>query len=282
MSDTSETSLPAAFLIELTPVRRAAIAFACVCAFVASVNAFFSSLSAKAPFLLMPIGCAAAAIICAQLRPFGIQILARAFQWSNLVLACVIAFAGTHREHLDAVFLAAACAGALLLMGEQGLVEHHRDARFLPASFRSSLLLLTVIAVADAQFFGLVGAASRLERESAIFKFALLGSAASLCVGCVLLMRLSLVGLYMNVAASLAVVFVALNERGHALAVPLLAIACMHLAVAVPTLIAVLRGKTLLPPMRARTRALVTKGVLCGIPTLVGAFWIYKRLALRF
>ena len=82
----------------------------------------------------------------------GPQMLSRAIWWSNLVVGVLIstAFHGALDRTLG-VFIAFACAVALLAAGRRGLDDDRSGDPFAPVRFRGQLLVALVMAFADAQ-----------------------------------------------------------------------------------------------------------------------------------
>ncbi len=225
-------------------------------------------------FLLIPVVGLVVAGVAAMLAPLPAQLFARAVQWSNLGLGFVLAVLGSARERPHGALLAIACGTALLTMGRQGLVEAERRAGFVPVALRSSLLLLMVLALADAQTFVLFGAAMLGERESKGFGYVLVGAALALTCGFVLLMRLSLVGLVLNVVACGAVLAWSVAHAGHIGNDPLTVVgtlALVHLLVALPTIVSAVRGKSV-GGLGPRARSI-------GATTVIGFVMVIALLA---
>lgn len=258
-------------LHELSGPRKLGIAVATFGSFVASVVALFPRGEPQHPFLLIPVGGLFFAIVAAQLAPLPAQLFARAMQWSNLGLGFVLSVLGSTRERAGGMMLALACGAALLTLGRRGLAEAERRAGYMPAALRSSLLLLMVLALADAQSFALFGFA-RL--ESATFGAGLLVAAVALVVGFVLLARLSLFGVVLDaIACALVLLLSVVSPRvgDTDLRLVLGVLSAVHLLVAVPTLVAASRGRAVLevgPRARAIAATVVVVGLMLG--ALVG------------
>lgn len=260
-------------LREVSPARKLLIA-------VTSLAALVGSLFALTPvggesfhwFLCLPVIGLFLAGVAALLVPLPAQLFARAVQWSNLGLGFVLTILGSGRERNGGLFLALGCGSALLAMGRQGLVEGERRAGFVPVAFRSSLLLLLVLALADAQSFGLFGAA-RFDQDTA-FGGGLLVAAFLLGCGFLLLMRLSLAGLVVNVLTCVGVLVggIACSKgRHHELPMVVGVLAGVHLLVALPTIASIVRGKTLLelgPRLRGLGATVAIVGLMAGSLTL--------------
>jgi len=226
-------------------------------------------------FLMMPIVGLLAAALVSPLAALEAQLFARAVQWSNLGLGVVLTLLGSARERDRGVLLALSCGAALLALGRAGLAESERRARFVPAAFRSSLLLLMVLALADAQTFGLFGAA--VFHDSAVLGMLLMVAAAGLAVGFVLLMRLSLVGLLVNVAACFGVLAVSTIARLDQLRGVLATLAALHVLVAAPTLISAARGRTVGVALSPRARSLGATAAIVALMVLAVAAWFVRR-----
>jgi hypothetical protein len=215
-------------------------------------------------FLMLPVVCLVLAAVAALLAPLPMQLFARAVQWSNLGLGVVLTILGTGRERAGGTYLAIGCGIALLAMGNRGLLEGERRAGFVPAAFRSSLLLLMVLALADAQSFALFGAA---RFKDGIFGPLMAAGALALAVGFVLLVRMSLAGLVLNVATCtiLLVATFLLRDGFGELPTVVGALCVVHLLVAIPTALSVLRGKELMtlgPRLRGILATLVVVGLM--------------------
>lgn len=227
-------------------------------------------------FLMMPIVGLLAAALVSPLAALEAQLFARAVQWSNLGLGVVLTLLGSARERDRGVLLALSCGAALLALGRAGLAESERRAKFVPAAFRSSLLLLMVLALADAQTFGLFGAA--VFHDSAVLGMLLMVAAAGLAVGFVLLMRLSLVGLLVNVAACFGVLaLTAAASRLDQLRGVLATLAALHVLVAAPTLISAARGRTVGVALSPRARSLGATAAIVALMVLAVAAWFVRR-----
>ena len=115
---------------------------------------------------------------------------------------------------LLATVLAVGCGGALLLVGRKGLGEAGERAGYSPSAFRSSLLLLMVLALADAQTFLLF---SLLEWDDGMVGsggagLMLLCAGVLLVVGFIGLYRLAAWGALLNVATCAVVLVLALSR----------------------------------------------------------------------
>jgi hypothetical protein len=209
---------------------------------------------------MMPVGALLASVFALCYVSMATQLFARAVHWSNLGLGVILCILGSHNERDRGVVLAIGCALALLVAGRVGLRHAERRAAFVPAAFKSSLLLLMVLALADAQ------------------TLVLFGAAAVMTVGFMLLMRLSLAGLFANVVTCLVVLAYAASHTGSHKSFPeiMMVLAVLHLLAASPTLYGVLTRQPA-PGLGPRGRAIGATAVLIG--AMVGALgcWALRR-----
>jgi hypothetical protein len=228
-------------------------------------------------FLMMPVGALLASVFALCYVSMATQLFARAVHWSNLGLGVILCILGSHNERDRGVVLAIGCALALLVAGRVGLRHAERRAAFVPAAFKSSLLLLMVLALADAQTFVLLGGAALTDRQSSL-SLVLFGAAAVMTVGFMLLMRLSLAGLFANVVTCLVVLAYAASHTGSHKSFPeiMMVLAVLHLLAASPTLYGVLTRQPA-PGLGPRGRAIGATAVLIG--AMVGALgcWALRR-----
>jgi len=250
-------------LVEISLPHKLAIA-------IVSVGAFLAAAVALTPvsgqpflaFLLIPVGGLFLAIFAAQITPLWAQLFARAMQWSNLGLGLALSLFGSRSEANRGLVLALACGAALLTMGGRGLLQAQRGA--MPAALRGALLLLMVLALADAESFAVFGFAG-VSDANALFGGLLLFAAFALLVGFVLLARLSLLGVIVNGVACLVVlVDCAQYTSKDTLRAVLVTLAVVHLAVVIPTLLAASRGRDLVT-LRPRTRAILANGLVVAL-----------------
>src|SRR5262245_33531682 len=81
-------------------------------------------------------------------RASASQILVRAILWSNLLLAAVVVYIGGRHDRPIAATLGVAAILGVLALGRQGLAEDR--GAFVPVAFRTTLIALLVMALADA------------------------------------------------------------------------------------------------------------------------------------
>ncbi len=249
-------------------LRLFGIVLASVLACAAGAHALFPTRH-RDWFLLIPVVSLAVAVLCAVLAPLWAQLLARAVQWSNLGLGLAMTILGSSDERPRGLLLALACGSTLLVLDQHGLAEAERRADFVPAAFRNSLLLLIVLAMADSLSFALFGSVS-LQESVAGMGVLLLAAAALLVVGFVLLLRLSVRGLYVNAAACVlaaASVPLAARHQSEGIDAMLLILSVVHLLVLVVVAASIRRGRALLSST-ARSRKLVTRGVILALMAL--------------
>lgn len=215
-------------------------------------------------FLMVPVGALFVSVFALCHVSMGTQLFARAVHWSNLGLGVILCVLGNHTERDRGVVLAVVCALALMVAGRVGLREAERRAAFVPAAFKSSLLLLMVLALADAQTFFLLGGASLSDYQRR-FAFVLFAAALVMTVGFVLLLRLSLLGLFANVSTCILVFAYASLHTGTHKSFPeiMMVLTGLHVLAASPTLYAVLTRKPV-AGLGPRGRAIGATAVLIG------------------
>src|SRR5262249_18610334 len=151
--------------------------------------------------LWMPTGLLVAAAALAHGRSAGSQLLTRAILWANLILAVVAAWVGNHHEVPIAAILRASTGAALLVLGRAGLDRAEGD--FVPVAFRSTLVALLVMALADAQTLALFGSLFVADSFEAGTGWAALAIAGGLCLAVLGLYRLRVWGLLVEGVACL-------------------------------------------------------------------------------
>jgi hypothetical protein len=232
------------------------------------------------PAVLIPTVFLALAALAIHAPRLGPQLFARAVWWANLGLGTILCLLGSDTEARIGIWLSIGSGAALLGIGRQGLVEAEERSGYLPAAHRASLLLLMVLAMADAQTFLLMGA---LELDnssrglSGLFMFAV---GALFVVGFVGLYRLAPWGALVTAGTSL-VTFVVVGAEvirvdSDFFEIVLVLTVVQMLATA-PMLIAMVSGRSILPPLPARSRELAAGSVvllLIGVSLLriAGAF----------
>jgi hypothetical protein len=171
------------------------------------------------------------------------QLLARAVWWSNLLLGALLAVSGASSERALGGWLAISTGAALLAAARRGL---DTESAFSPVAYRTSLMGILVMALADAQSLLLFGTLQLTEKRSwhegvATLALWLAGAALVAIVG---LYRLKLWGLVLNLIVNVAIVGVALGGLLD-LPTPLLwayvATSTLQLVLATPLVIALVR-----------------------------------------
>lgn len=264
-------------LVDASGLRKLGIVAGAFAAFVAGVAALTPMGGESFEwFLMFPVGALFVSVFALCYVSMATQLFARAVHWSNLGLGVILCVLGNHKERDRGVVLAIGCALALLVAGRVGLRDAERRAAFVPAAFKSSLLLLMVLALADAQTFVLLGGASLSDYQRR-FAVVLFTAALVMTVGFVLLMRLSLAGLFANVVTCLVVLAFAALHTGTHKSFPeiMMVLSVLHLLAASPTVYSVLTRQPA-PGLGPRGRAIGATAVLIG--AMVGALgcWAFR------
>lgn len=206
--------------------------------------------------LAVPVGGPLVAAMLVHRPTLGPQLVARAVWWSSLALGVLLCVVGSGSDSRLGFAMTLACGAALLIIGRKGLAEASERAAFMPAAFRSSLLLLMVLAVADAQSLALFAVVDH-NKDSGRALVPLVVSAIAFTAGFIGLYRLALWGAFLNFAVALALFLVtasgAIRLTSH-LDVMISMLMGVHVLVAAPVIVGVLRQKPLpsLPqPVRA-------------------------------
>ncbi|MEZ4454486.1 MAG: hypothetical protein R3B09_33855 [Nannocystaceae bacterium] len=218
--------------------------------------------------LALPCALLVAAAALVWRRDLPSHVLARAVCWSNLLLGALLAISGGSNERGFGALLAAATGVALLAMGRAGL--EHTSRTFSPAAFRGSLVVALVMALADTQSLALFGGAHLEHAYSAHHAWPLLAGAAVMGIAIVGLYRLRVWGLVLNLVANLVIAGAALAgafEIPHALAWALASTALVQLALPLPMIAAMIRGRA---PASSRDRvgARLIPAVIVGLIAL--------------
>jgi hypothetical protein len=186
----------------------------------------------------------AAALLCHH-RHVGSQLLCRAAFWSNLLLGLLATIIGSSSERPVGVALMVTTGAALLLLGRRGLDGDVRAGSFRPLAFRTTLLAIMVMALADAQSLFLFGTLELEGWHSDGRTVLLFGLAGLLVLGLVGLYRLRGWGLVVGAAGCLALAGAALGDAlglPQALNVAFVATSLAQLAIVAPLAVAVWRG----------------------------------------
>ncbi|HSO37626.1 MAG TPA: hypothetical protein VLT33_34105, partial [Labilithrix sp.] len=185
-------------------------------------------------------------------------------------------------QSLPAFALVAGCAFALLAVGRRGLGEAGERGGYAPAAFRSSLLLLMVLALADAQSFFLFIVLVRSNAGHLETMLVLGPAAVAYLVGFVGLYRLAPWGAVLNALTSAIVLVVVAaqvsvmdRELRHIVEV----LTAVHVLAAAPMLLSLFTGRQL-PQAGPRLRAVLAAGVvLAGVG--VSGLWAFGRSSPR-
>jgi hypothetical protein len=218
------------------------------------------------PTVYIPVVGLVAAAVAVHFPALGPQLFARAVWWSNLGLGamlCILDGGRTERE--GGLVFAVACALALLVIGRKGLAEASERAAYVPAAFRGALLLLMVLALADAQTFLLFTAIAFDKGEGPVLVPA--AASAAFVAGFVGLYRLRLWGAVVNAVAALVVIALvsARMVHVHRELDPVMIVLCaVQLLAAGPMLAAVALGRAL-PAPGPRARAIGVHAVILGV-----------------
>lgn len=213
------------------------------------------------------------------------QLGARSVWWANLLLGALIAASSTHSERVFGAHLAILSGAAILAAGRRGLDAADDDAGFVPKAFRTTLLAVMVMGLADALTLGLFGAMglatthARWEDHGQFARAVPLAIAATLALGFVGLLRLRFWGLLLDLAADGAIL-VALGLSALDLPIPLKlalgATAALKFALVTPLFVAIARGRA------PETRALSPWGVHLGTAAVLGLVGLASACAWVF
>lgn len=190
------------------------------------------------------------------------QLLVRAVLWSNLVLGTLISMTGGSSELELGAMLAVGSAMGLVSLGRHGLDLPSED--FAPAAFRGSLVLTLVMALADTQSLALFGALHLDHSPSE--SLPLLACAGFMLVALYGLYHLKLWGLVLNIVANVVIAglaFTGVLDLPDPIVFALCTTAMIQLALPVPLVVSVVRGKAPTPspslvPWRAAVVPLIS------------------------
>jgi len=225
--------------------------------------------------LWMPTGLLLAAAVLAHHRHTASQLLVRAILWSNLLLGAVVAWVGSMGERPVAASLAVATGLAIFVLGRRGLDGDARGDRFAPIAFRSTLVAILVMALADAQTLMLFGSlfleGPGPETTSGVSSLVL---AAALLASIVGIYLLRVWGLLFNAAACVGIIVAVLAGAFH---LPVLfraafiATAALQLMLMLPLFVALYTGAERRPP--ALPRRTVWLGSVAVAVLMGAAVW---------
>lgn len=226
--------------------------------------------------LLIPMVELIIAAVLVHVPSLGAQLGARAVWWSNLGLGTIICLLGNSRSShsLPAFGFVVFCAIALLGVGRQGLGEAGERGGYAPAAFRSSLLLLMVLALADAQTFFLFVVLLWRDQNGTGTTLLLAPATALYVVGFVALYRLRPWGAVLDALTSVVVFVVAFSEVlliDRELRQIAEVLTAVHVLAAAPMLVALFTGRRL-PQASARVRAVLGACVILALVAASGCF----------
>jgi hypothetical protein len=208
----------------------------------------------EALILAIPVGGPAIAALIVHRPTLGPQLLARAIWWSNLGLGAFLCVVGGMSERSYGIMMVLGCGAALLVIGRKGLAEAIERAAFVPAAFRGSLLLLMVLALADAQSFAFFTIIEHDRSNDSATALAL--GAIAFTVGFIGLYRLAVWGALVSVATAFTLfvgTYRGIIRPSRELDALVLLITGVQMLAAAPMLLAMVRGKPLpAPPQRVR------------------------------
>jgi len=209
------------------------------------------------------VGFAIGALVVAagiiHLSSLGAQVVARAVWWANLGLGTAFCIFGGHTERTTGVWMSLGCGIALLVIGRKGLAEASERAAYAPAAFRSSLLLLMALALADAQtvlLFAILSLSRDISVSNTPGGFVLLAVAIIFVVGFVGLYRLRLWGALLNLSTAVVFGLVVLTQVvtfDREISLIFMALCLAQIVAAAPMMIGLARGKPL-PSAPAKLR----------------------------
>lgn len=226
---------------------------------------------------LVPLGYAAVLTVAAlltQRRTLAAQLVSRGALWANLILGALVALSSATHERVFGAQLALVAGGALLGLRRHGLEAGGDDARFVPRAFRTTLLAVMMMALADALTLGLFGAVQVADasrgcacHDPGVAALAIpLGLTALLALGVLGLLRLRAWGLFVDLVANVALM-AALGAGALRLPTPIQltlgATAALKVLMVSPMLRAIARGEA------PEATALSTRGVRAGSVAVV-------------
>jgi hypothetical protein len=227
--------------------------------------------------LSLPMGLVLVSGAVVAVPRLGPQLAARAIWWSNLALGAVLALLGGSHERDAGAVLALACGGALLAIGRKGLAEASEREGYAPAAFRSSLLLLMVFALADAQtflLFGIVSITAQVAGDHPVGPV-LVALGVAYVVGFVGLYRMKLWAALLDAGVSLlALVSIPFLIPAHDREVMLFLalVAASHCLVAAPMLASLVTGRPL-PALAPGARLIGQVVAISGLMLLSVIGW---------
>lgn len=223
-----------------------------ICGVVAGVT-FTAMLSDHERVLAaIPMGFLLVAAVAVHLPKLGPQLVARAAWWSSLALGVLICVTSRSREGWSGLVMTFTTGLALLLVGQKGLDEAGQRSGYAPAAFRTSLLLLMIFTLADAQTVGLFALAGlTMDHQETREGLCLLVGALGFVGAFIGLYRVALWGAVLSIVTSVGVAASTLfsgrllegSFRGF-----VLLLCALQIAVALPMVVSVLSGRKLPTP----------------------------------
>ncbi len=216
------------------------------------------------------------AAVVIHLPALGPQLFARAVWWSNLGLGVIICLLSSPRSsyNVTSFTFLALCAFALVAVGRRGLGEAGERGGYAPAAFRSSLLLLMVLALADAQTFFLFMVLVWRDQEQLATQLVLGPAVAAYVIGFIGLYRLRPWGAFLNALTSLVLLLVTVlqvtamdRELRHIVEVLTVA----HVLAAAPMLFSLATGRSL-PTVSPRVRGALGLAAVLAVVVVSGVF----------
>jgi hypothetical protein len=227
--------------------------------------------------LAVPVGGPVLAALIVHRPTLGAQLLARAIWWSNLGLGAILCIVASYSDLRFGLLMTFGHGLALLVIGRKGLAEASERAAFLPAAFRSSLLLLMVLALADAQSLAFFTVIEHYKHWDGVSEPLALGAVA-FTVGFIGLYRLALWGALLSFATALTLFILTVGgalRLDHNLQVIVPMIMGFHVLAAAPMLVATALKKPLPAPPQ-RVRAFMGPVAITIVMTISISFGLYR------
>lgn len=217
-------------------------------------------------FLVVPLSLLLLSAGLVHRAALGPQLLSRAVWWANLALGTMLALDGSSREKTTGMLLALTTGAALLVSGRKALGEASSAAGYVPAALKSTLMLLMIFALADAQTFLLFGSVGIIDGSATKFPHVvtLVTIGLGYVVGFVGLYRLRIWGALLDAGLSVLVLVLlfAIDLIGRDSIRTFMAIlAVVHVLVAAPVGLSAL-GRVRLPTMAPRLRGVLATVVI--------------------
>ena len=201
-------------------------------------------------------------------RRLGAQLIARAAWWANLTLGTFLA-ADSGGDGLYGVGLALGAGLALLVAGQDGIDEASARDAFAPMAYRTTFLVLMVLALAEVQTLGLIAAVLIHHPVDHDLVIGIAFAVATLAdiVAFVGIYRLTLWGAALAAMTAIGVLGVVQLETQRAPRVFVSLLALLQLAASLPMLVSVITKRPLPSPgmrTRQRTSRLLVAGLIAA------------------